>query len=698
MSNANRDYAIVYDVKNSSLVLSRPLNFYITDKNTSNIFIKLVTRVTVGNGIDQYTDIENASNYVLTMRVIKPNNEVKSLEATQHEPENIFQFDLTEDFKDIPGKYICELTISTIVSGRQELITSDPFNYEVKRSILSNVGEIIETEDTTVEKLLNNLDVTKAELSSQIKEKANLSDVANGLTAKGNCNYANLPTSGNKIGDYWYCDDASIPGNYVWNGTSWYFGGTGNGGFSDLKEHLYNTNSDFKSLISDYRNPIEISYNLQDYGVTKDGNTIKTIETTLYKTQIINVNNNCVYLNASFKKSKSTGYPYYIYFVDDNENIIENYEEPATVDSSNKIVSCEYEIPPNCAKIYILTYTGSNSNNLYLKAYISEVKSIKDLIDSSDKNAIDDTIINDSINKMLSHNKEHECLNFAFITDTHVGDECDNGNVLLSLNVFNLLSTTKYLDFCCHGGDLFDAYEYRDSGQGITHDKAIERLNMCMNIFKDIQIPLYIARGNHDLNFKYVNNNNEKIPEEKITDVQWKILTQNNFKKDYNGNLGHSFYKDFDDKKIRVIVLDVYLDGTESAGYRPNLAQWLCSEALKLNEKNNYSVFIIAHIPMLHIEKIINAFQTGTNCSDSELKGVQCDFTSQGVGKFAGMLCGHTHNDAYNTDNGYNYISCTTGYLKTSGDVVCSIFSIDTTNRKIYETRIGLGSDREFDY
>ena len=174
MSNANRDYAIVYDVKNSSLVLSRPLNFYITDKNTSNIFIKLVTRVTVGNGIDQYTDIENASNYVLTMRVIKPNNEVKSLEATQHEEGSIFQFDLTEDFKNIPGKYICELTIGTIVSGRQELITSDPFSYEVKRSILSNVGEIIETENTTVEKLLNDLDATKTELSSQIKEMSKI--------------------------------------------------------------------------------------------------------------------------------------------------------------------------------------------------------------------------------------------------------------------------------------------------------------------------------------------------------------------------------------------------------------------------------------------------------------------------------------------------------------------------------------------
>ena len=170
MSNANRDYVIVYDVKNSSLVLSRPLIFYITDKNTSNIFVKLVTKVSVENGIDRYTDIENASNYVLTMRVIKPSNEVKSLEATQHEEGSIFQFDLTEGFKDIPGKYICELTISTIVNSRQELITSDPFNYEVKRSILSNVGEIIETENTTVEKLLNDLDATKAELSSQIKD------------------------------------------------------------------------------------------------------------------------------------------------------------------------------------------------------------------------------------------------------------------------------------------------------------------------------------------------------------------------------------------------------------------------------------------------------------------------------------------------------------------------------------------------
>ena len=169
MSNTNRDYTIIYDVKNSSLILSRPLVFYITDKNTSNIFVRLVKKVETGDGIDQYTDIENASGYILLMRTIKPNDEVINIKATQHESGSIFEFDLTEGFKDIPGTYICELMISTMVNGRQELLTSDSFTYEVKRSILSKIDEIIEHKETTVEKLLNEVDAAKAELSSQVQ-------------------------------------------------------------------------------------------------------------------------------------------------------------------------------------------------------------------------------------------------------------------------------------------------------------------------------------------------------------------------------------------------------------------------------------------------------------------------------------------------------------------------------------------------
>lgn len=78
-----------------------------------------------------------------------------------------------------------------------------------------------------------------AKVNSQLEQKVNKDEVANGLTAKGNILYANLPTIGNKIGDYYYCSDGIISaGNYVWNGLSWYFGGTGDDGYNSLKNDI----------------------------------------------------------------------------------------------------------------------------------------------------------------------------------------------------------------------------------------------------------------------------------------------------------------------------------------------------------------------------------------------------------------------------------------------------------------------------
>ena len=170
MSNTNRDYLIVCDIKDSKIVTARQLVFYITDKNTSNIFVKLVAKVTTEENVNKYVDIENASNYVVTMRVIKPNDERKTIIGYQHEPGSIFQFDLTRDFTDIPGSYMCELLISTTVAGRQELITTDPFNYQVKNSILSKVNDVVEAGNITTEILLNELDATKAEIVSQAND------------------------------------------------------------------------------------------------------------------------------------------------------------------------------------------------------------------------------------------------------------------------------------------------------------------------------------------------------------------------------------------------------------------------------------------------------------------------------------------------------------------------------------------------
>ena len=173
MSNANRDYLIVCEVKNSKITIARQLNFYITDKNTSNIFVRLVNKIDNDDGLSSYVDIENSTAYNVTLRIVKPNNETMSVETTQLEPEALYQVDLGDDCKNIAGTYKCELLITTTVNGRVELNTSDPFTYLVKNSILSKVGEIVESGGITTEKLLNDLNATKAELSSQIKEIEN---------------------------------------------------------------------------------------------------------------------------------------------------------------------------------------------------------------------------------------------------------------------------------------------------------------------------------------------------------------------------------------------------------------------------------------------------------------------------------------------------------------------------------------------
>ena len=314
MSNANRDYAIVYDVKNSSLVLSRPLVFYITDQNTSNIFVRLVTKVSVGNGIDQYTDIEEASSYALTMRVIKPNNEVKSIEATQHELESIFQFDLTEDFKDIPGKYICELTISTIVSERQELITSDPFNYEVKRSILSNVSEIIETEDTTVEKLLNNLEASKIRLFNDLElAKTNLH---NDLNATNSALNSQIQASDNKLNSRLDATEAELSSRI----------NTTEAELNSRLDTLDTTEAELSSQLNTTKAELSSQLDTTKTEINSQLDTTKA-ELSLQIREIEKKHENIIYVtNKNYKESITKMRDGYIYNIIENITLDENIE------------------------------------------------------------------------------------------------------------------------------------------------------------------------------------------------------------------------------------------------------------------------------------------------------------------------------------------------------------------------------------
>lgn len=304
------------------------------------------------------------------------------------------------------------------------------------------------------------------------------------------------------------------------------------------------------------------------------------------------------------------------------------------------------------------------------------------------------------------------------------------------MRAFADMANERWLDFAAHGGDIITDY-------GLSRDEAIEWMDDTLGIFGDIQIPVLIAKGNHEANSAYYqlvtdtsnldwNNNTyyvrdgisfasitedqwngaddlyvEDATPERIPDIQFTMLGQLGFAGDVvrnsNDYLGGYFYKDFDYNKIRVIVLDEYqIRGTTWVGMSSDQLAWLGGTALVLGDKADYSVMIISHSPNVSADVVglINAYQNGTSYT---ISGQTYDFTSQGEKPFIMYLHGHEHNDTLVTTDGFNNIGVVCGFVpaekvETEEEIRFSIFTIDTTERKIYETRIGYGSSREFSY
>ena len=61
MAIINRDYLVVVDVRQSTINFNKDkIIFYITDKNTSNIFVNLATNMSDNEYVDNYVSIEDA--------------------------------------------------------------------------------------------------------------------------------------------------------------------------------------------------------------------------------------------------------------------------------------------------------------------------------------------------------------------------------------------------------------------------------------------------------------------------------------------------------------------------------------------------------------------------------------------------------------------------------------------------------------
>ena len=164
--NTNRDYLIVCDVKNSTIAMKRVLDFYVTDKNTSNIFISLVTQVSNEADIHEYVDIENAENYVVFMRIVKPNGNVKTIKSKLLRENSLFLVDLPEDYINIAGDYLCELSIHSTVDGVEEITTSNSFVYTANPSIITGLEVDVEENEDVIQELMERVEALEAKISS----------------------------------------------------------------------------------------------------------------------------------------------------------------------------------------------------------------------------------------------------------------------------------------------------------------------------------------------------------------------------------------------------------------------------------------------------------------------------------------------------------------------------------------------------
>ena len=145
MANLNKENIITVDVKNATVKTEGSMSFYVTDVKTCNIYCQLVINESKSTLVKNYAPIENAEDFSITLRLIKPNNEPKELSfSLLNQVEAFFYVDLTDEYKDCIGTYNCELFVDCLVNGELERITTSSFSYRVNASIMNKLDNVID--------------------------------------------------------------------------------------------------------------------------------------------------------------------------------------------------------------------------------------------------------------------------------------------------------------------------------------------------------------------------------------------------------------------------------------------------------------------------------------------------------------------------------------------------------------------------
>lgn len=277
------------------------------------------------------------------------------------------------------------------------------------------------------------------------------------------------------------------------------------------------------------------------------------------------------------------------------------------------------------------------------------------------------------------------------------------------------------IDLVVNNGDLVHGRETKQA----TSNRIKQVVLMEGSSFENT--PKMFTIGNHDDNNIYFSG----------TSRIKNILSTNELNSLYGTQSSYSFH-DFDDKKLRVILLSAF-ENPEiytasglpkytrdyNSVYSGAQINWLVNQALVT--PTGYDILIFTHCaPQGYMNNlpyagytnvnhdilvgVLKAFAnhgsysaTGSN-SDYPVS-VNCNFSSAS-GKLIGVVVGHEHRDAnVKTDAGVNFIQRTCFLASGSGrqlgtinEDAFDIIEVDTTSKSINFNRFGSGSSLHFNY
>lgn len=290
------------------------------------------------------------------------------------------------------------------------------------------------------------------------------------------------------------------------------------------------------------------------------------------------------------------------------------------------------------------------------------------------------------------------CVEFMFVTDWHW-----NNNAQQSPSLINRIAKKSGIKNILMGGDAISYYSPTKAG-------AIEE---AFGIYDGInsELKVFTALGNHDRNGSSGNTDRTIM----LTDSEaYAIYTKRSESFAVTEKSVNYGYWDFPAQKVRIVMFylsDSLYPGMVEEQYIPAAKAWAISKMLELD--STWTVILLTHGYYYSISPEVGITETNLQIKDDIL---ECKKNMAATLAF--WIIGHVHDD-YNAiltsrdpenEETLLQIVCNCDammgrmyqeglrILGTDTEQSFDIVQVDTLNKKVYLTRCGAGSDREFSY